>query len=91
MGKQIPLEAAKQIADYVIAGQNINAIKLYREHSGQGLKASKDFVDALEAELRTKEPGKFAARPAGNGCLGMVAACGISALFMRVAVLVLLT
>jgi hypothetical protein len=77
MGKPIPPEMAKQIADHVFAGNKITAIKLYREHSGEGLKESKDFVEAMETELRAREPGKFTARPAGKGCLGMIALCGL--------------
>ncbi len=51
----------------VFAGQKIPAIRLYREATGQGLKESKDFVDALEAELRRTDPTKFTA-PEGKGC-----------------------
>lgn len=76
----IPPEVSQQIAACVFAGQKIQAIKLYREHSGKGLKEAKDFVESLETELRTKEPGKFAAPPAGKGCLGMVAVLGLGAL-----------
>jgi ribosomal protein L7/L12 len=32
----------------VRAGNKIEAIKLYREHTGLGLKESKDAVEALE-------------------------------------------
>ncbi len=63
-------ELTKQITDTIYAGRKIEAIKLYREHSGQGLKESKDFIDALERELREKEPTKFTAPPPGKGCLG---------------------
>ncbi len=32
------------------AGTKIQAIKLYREHSGLGLKEAKDYIDALETK-----------------------------------------
>ena len=80
MGRPISPEAAKQIEEQVFAGQKIAAIKLYREHSGEGLKEAKDFVEALETELRAKEPGRFTARPAGKGCLGMLVLCGVGVL-----------
>ena len=80
MAEQIPPEVAKQIADYVFARNKLAAIKLYRDHTGQGLKESKDFVEALEAELLGKEPGKFAPQSAGKGCLGLVVVCGVGML-----------
>ncbi len=90
MSKPIPPEVAKEIADHVFAGRKIAAIKLYREHSGQGLKESKDFVEALEAELRAKDPGKFAPVTPGKGCLGTIAVCGFGALALLTAVVMLL-
>lgn len=90
MSKPIPPEATRQIAELVFAGNKIAAIRLYREHSGEGLKESKDFVEALERSLRASDPGKFAARSAGKGCLGMAALCGIGALGLSIAVLRLL-
>lgn len=61
-------------------GNKIEAIKLYRETTGLGLKESKDAVEALEDDLREKFPDQFP--PAGSastrakgkgGCLGLVA------------------
>lgn len=80
MGKPIPPEMAQQIANYIFAGQKIQAIKVYREYSGMGLKESKDFVESLETELRTQQPGRFTAPPAGKGCLGMLVVFGIGTL-----------
>lgn len=80
MGNPIPPEMAQQIADCIYAGRRIQAIKLYREHSGTGLKESKDFVESLESELRGRQPERFTAPPAGKGCLGMVAVFGLGAL-----------
>ena len=90
MSNPILSEAAQQITNYVFAGQKIQAIKLYREHSGTDLKTAKDFVESLEAELRAKEPGKFTALQAGKGCLGMVAVFGLGTVaFVLVMVTVL--
>lgn len=71
MNDPVPTELAQQIANCLYAGRKIEAIKLYRDHSGKGLKESKDFIEALDAELRSKEPGRFTAPPAtsGKGCL----------------------
>lgn len=61
------------IADVLRAGNKIEAIKIYREATGFGLKESKDEVEAIEASLRTKFPEQFPAKPAaGKGCLGLV-------------------
>jgi ribosomal protein L7/L12 len=61
----------QQIQAAVFAGDKIGAIKLHRTASGFGLKESKDFIEALEAELRRTEPTKFTAAPA-KGCVGAV-------------------
>lgn len=61
------------IADALRAGNKIEAIKIYREATGFGLKEAKDEVEAIEASLRTKFPGQFPAKaPAGKGCLGVL-------------------
>jgi hypothetical protein len=70
MSETIPPDVARQIAECLYAGRKIEAIKIYREQSGKGLKDAKDFVEALEAQLRLKEPGRFTAAPGGKGCLG---------------------
>lgn len=55
----------------IFAGRKIEAIKRYRECSGAGLKDAKDFVDALEVELRQNAPQEFS-QPASSGCFGML-------------------
>jgi ribosomal protein L7/L12 len=37
------------IIDLVKRGRKIQAIKLYRQETGAGLKQAKDFIDSLEA------------------------------------------
>lgn len=82
MSDVIPETAAKQIADCLYAGRKIEAIKLYREQTGKGLKEAKEFVEALEKELRVREPAKFTVPPGGKGCLGMIMALGLGAASM---------
>jgi hypothetical protein len=41
---------AAQLAVLIAAGQKIEAIKLYRERTGVGLKEAKDAVEALERD-----------------------------------------
>jgi ribosomal protein L7/L12 len=40
-----------EIRELVRSGRKIEAIKIYRERTGAGLKEAKDAVDAIEAEL----------------------------------------
>ena len=57
----------------IFGGRKIEAIKLYREATGVGLKEAKDTVDGMEKDLRQREPNKFA-KPAGkSGCISVVA------------------
>lgn len=58
-------DQVRQITDCLLAGQKIQAIKIYREATGEGLKESKDFIESLTASLREKHPDKFPAAKAG--------------------------
>lgn len=90
MGRTISPEVLRQIEQQVFAGNKIAAIKQYREQSGEGLKESKDFVEALEKDLRAKEPGRFTSGPAGKGCLAMIALCGLGSVGVVLTAVVLL-
>ena len=54
-----------KLRELLRSGQKIQAIKLYRERTGVGLKEAKDAVERLQAQL-----GLPVAR--GSGCLSMV-------------------
>jgi ribosomal protein L7/L12 len=56
-----------EIQAALFAGKKIDAIKRYRNASGEGLKEAKEFIDALEAELRRTQPTRFTVAPA-KGC-----------------------
>ena len=47
----------QQILNALIAGRKIEAIKLYREATGKGLKDAKDFIDRLVEEVAERQPG----------------------------------
>ena len=68
-----PIDAQheQRIFDALFAGRKIEAIKIHREATGFGLKESKDFIDALEAQLRNESPEKFIA-PAKRGCASVI-------------------
>ena len=58
---QMPLsdEQREAMTELLFIGHKINAIKIYREATGAGLKESKDFVEVLEAQLRQTMPERF--------------------------------
>jgi len=64
------------IEEALFKGEKVEAIKLYRDGTNQGLKECKEAVEKLEAELRLKSPERFTAKAAGKGCLVVLAACG---------------
>ena len=60
--------------ELLFKGRKIEAIRVYREISGLGLKESKEAVEELEKLLRAQSPEKFSSPPRGKGCLGAAAA-----------------
>lgn len=54
-----------EIVSLLQAGKKIDAIKLYRQKTGVGLKEAKDFIEALAADRRIVAASK-------TGCLGVV-------------------
>ena len=59
----------EQVETQIFAGRKIQAIKAYRAATGAGLKDAKEAVEALERELRSSTPEKFAAETSGSGCM----------------------
>lgn len=54
-----------EIVPLLQGGNKIEAIKLYRERTGMGLKEAKDAVEAIAAD-------RGIVAPSGSGCLGVV-------------------
>jgi len=67
LGEEEPADASldMQIAALLRQGKKIQAIKLYRERMGVGLKEAKDAVETFAAE-------QHIVVPSGSGCLGVV-------------------
>jgi hypothetical protein len=63
-----PNDPNEQIKEDIFNGRKIDAIKKYRAITREGLKESKDFIEALEVELRATSPEKFTVPPRGKGC-----------------------
>jgi hypothetical protein len=57
------------------AGRKIEAIKVYREATDEGLKEAKDAVEAMEAELRGSDPSRFRIDPSKGGYTWTVLLC----------------
>ena len=60
-------EQLQTIADLVLAGKNIEAIKTYREITGEGLAEGKDFIDEIARELNGVEESEHKGVAAGSG------------------------
>ena len=71
MSDQLSREQIEEITQALVRNNKIAAIKIYREATGQGLKESKEFIDALIPQLMEKEPEKFAHLSQSSGCAGM--------------------
>jgi hypothetical protein len=48
-----------EIREAIFSGRKIEAIKLYRKYTGQGLSEAKDAVEELERKLRAESPARF--------------------------------
>lgn len=60
MSNELTPEQVEEISHALEKGNKIEAIKIYREATGQGLKESKDFIDALVPQLKQQDPVRFA-------------------------------
>jgi ribosomal protein L7/L12 len=59
----------QDVTEALERGQKLEAIKLYRDASGKGLRESKEFVEALIPGLLEKDPERFAKlAKQGGGC-----------------------
>lgn len=62
-------ELVEEMTTQLAAGHKIEAIKLYRKATGQGLKEAKQFVDQLIPQLIEQDPERFATLSrSGSGC-----------------------
>jgi hypothetical protein len=68
--------SAEQIRAALHQGKKIEAIKIYREKSGAGLKEAKEAIEQLEADLRASEPEKFVSKKSG-GCSPAIVALAL--------------
>ncbi|MST94514.1 MAG: hypothetical protein EXS33_04480 [Pedosphaera sp.] len=63
----------QSIEAVILAGNKIEAIKLYRSViPGAGLADAKTAVEAMESQLRAAQPEKFTAPAKKGGCVGIL-------------------
>lgn len=62
------------VKDAIFNGRKIEAVRLYREAAGCGLKDAKEFIERLTVEMSEREPGNFRVDPRKR------AGCGVSTL-----------
>ncbi len=77
MADQPTRQQIEEITGALAAGRKIEAIKIYREATGKGLKEAKDFIDALIPRLKEEDPQTYAKLSAGegSGCASVVLFC----------------
>jgi hypothetical protein len=63
----------KELLQMLQEGNLIHAIKIYRRATNQGLKESKDVIDALYAKLRQEDPVTYPDRKAGCAMMLLLA------------------
>ena len=86
MPDQLTPEQTQQITNTLTGGHKLEAIKLYRDATGKGLKDSKDYIESLIPKLIEQDPEKYAALARqGKGCASVivVALIGTTALLWK--------
>ena len=68
MNEQQPSQAD---IEAIASGRKIEAIKIYREATGKGLKDAKDFIEALTPKLEEHDPEKYGKLSKSGGCTSM--------------------
>lgn len=59
MNRVLTDEQRDEIVQSIYLGRKINAIKLYRDATGEGLAEAKNFIEQLESALREEHPERF--------------------------------
>jgi len=87
MSAELTPQQTKQIEDALAAGSKIEAIKLYREFTGLGLRDASIHLDQLAAQLVQRDPAKYGKlMQKAKGCASVIAVC----FFLSLGVAVLL-
>lgn len=73
MSEELTDSQRNQINDLIRRGSKIEAIKIYREATGVGLKEAKGAVEAIEAGLEPRTAATNDPFAKKSGCFGVVA------------------
>ncbi len=75
MPDDLSLEVIEGISEALAKGSKIEAIKIHRQHTNQGLKESKAFIEALIPRLVEEDPTRYdGLAKGGSGCAGVLLA-----------------
>ena len=80
MAEELSPEQIINIRNAIYGGNKIEAIKHYRDATGEDLKNSKDFIEHLTEELKTLDPSRFAKPRRSSGALAALVFWGTIAL-----------
>ena len=77
MSDKLTEEHIAEISDALAGGRKIEAIKIYREATEEGLKEAKDFIEALTPKLKEQDPEKYdkLSDSQGGGCASAALLC----------------
>ena len=70
MERELTEGEMRQIFDAIVSRRKIQAIKIYREATGTGLKEAKEAIEEITASLAEKHP-ELASKNA-TGCLSLI-------------------
>jgi hypothetical protein len=82
MNNQIPDSTLEEIQKCLFEQSKIQAIKIYKEATGEGLKESKEAIERLDSELRSKFPERYTVGPKPAGCMSVLALIAIPAVLI---------
>jgi preprotein translocase subunit SecF len=73
VNNNIPDSTLEEIQKCLFERSKIQAIKLYKEATGEGLKESKEAIERLDSELSSKFPERYKVGPKAAGCMSVLA------------------
>ena len=72
MADQPTREQVDEITEAIAQGKKIEAIKIYRKATGEGLREAKEFVETLTGYLQLQDPERFSKAKSRSGCSGVL-------------------
>ena len=76
MDNELSDEQWEQIEEALFAGRKIEAIGLFRQWTGVGLKDAKHRIEDYEKDLRNQFPDRFSKAANKSGCLVVLGILG---------------